>query len=82
MEDISENVNLVQFMHSLGNVNHDISVVGNWIFDLNYEKAIVLNKASLDMICDPSVGEEQDAIIENVFNSVRYNFNGAQLKEG
>ena len=28
LEDISENVTLVQLMDSLGNTNHDISVVG------------------------------------------------------
>ena len=55
--DISEDVILVQLMDSLGNVNHSISVVGNWIFDSNNEKALVLNWASLDMICTPSVGE-------------------------
>ena len=51
LDDISENVTLVQLMDSLGNVNHAISVVGNWIFESNYEKALVLNRASLDMIC-------------------------------
>ena len=45
LEDISVNVTLVQLMDSLGNVNHAISVVGSWIFDSNYEKALVLNKA-------------------------------------
>ena len=62
LEDISENVTLVQLMDSIGNVNHAISVVGNWIFGSNYEIALVLNRASLDMICAPSVGEEQNAI--------------------
>ena len=57
LEDISANFTLFQFMDSLGNVNHDISVVGNWIFDSNYERALVLNRTSLDMICAPSVGE-------------------------
>ena len=47
LEDISANVTLVQLMDSLGNVNHAISVVGSWIFDYNYERALVLNKASL-----------------------------------
>ena len=59
LEDISENVTLVQLIDSLGNLNHTISVVEYWIFDSNYEKALVLNRASLDMICAPSVGEEQ-----------------------
>ena len=82
LEDISENVTLVQLMDSLGNVNHAINVVGNWIFDSNYEKALVLNKVSLDMICAPSAGEEQDAIFETVLTAVRYIYNGAQFKKG
>ena len=57
LEDISVNVTLVQLMDSLGNENHAISVVVNWIFYSNYEKALVLNRALLDMICTPSVGE-------------------------
>ena len=56
LENISANVTLFQLMDSLGNVNHAISVVGSWIFGSNYERALVLNKASLDMICAPSVG--------------------------
>ena len=49
LEDISESVTLVQLMDSLGNVNHAISVVGYWIFASNYEKSLVLNRASLDI---------------------------------
>ena len=44
MKNISEHVNLVQLMDYLGNVNHAISVVRYWIFDSNYEKAIVHNR--------------------------------------
>ena len=43
LTDISEHVNLVQLMDSLGNVNHTIHVVGYWIFDSNYKRALVLN---------------------------------------
>ena len=57
LEDISANISLFQLMDTSGNVNHSISVVCSWIFDSNYERALVLNKASLDMICAPSVGE-------------------------
>ena len=32
LTDICEHVTLVQFMDSLGNVNHAINVVGYWIF--------------------------------------------------
>ena len=58
LTDISEHVTLVQFMDSLVNLNHAISVVGYWIFDSNYKKALVLIIESLDVICAPSVGEE------------------------
>ena len=81
LEDISANVTLVQLMDSLGIVNHVISVVGGQIFDSNYERALVLNKASLDMICAPSVGEEQAAIFEKVYYAIRYIFNEAKLRQ-
>ena len=61
LTDISEHVTLVQFMDYLVNVNHAISVVGYWIFDSNYETSLVLNRESFDMICAPSVVEEQVA---------------------
>ena len=67
---------------SLVNLNHAISAVGNYIFDSKYERALVLNKASLDMICAPSVGEEQAAIFEKVYYAVRYIFNEVKLKKG
>ena len=38
LTDISEHVTLVKLMGYLVNVNHDISVVGYWIFDSSYEK--------------------------------------------
>ena len=82
LEYISANVTLVQLMDSLGNVNHAISVVGSWIFDSDYERELVLNKASLDMICAPSVSEEQDAMLEKVYYAVRYIFNEAKLEKG
>ena len=61
-------------------MNHAISVVGSWIFESNYERALVLNKASLDMLCAPSVGEEQASKFEKVYYAVRYIFNFASLK--
>ena len=45
-------------MYHLGNMNRAISDVGYWIFDLNYKRALVLNRELLDMICALSVGEE------------------------
>ena len=63
-------------------MNHAISVVGSWIFDSNYKRAFVLKKESLDMICSPSIGEEQAAIFGKVYYAVRYIYIGAQLKKG
>ena len=59
LTDISEHDTPEQLMNSLGNVIHDISVVGYWIFDSSYEKSLVLNRESLDIICAPSVGKKQ-----------------------
>ena len=72
LKEMSEHVSLVQLIYYLGNVNHAISVVGYWIFDSNYQNALFLNRESLDMICAPSVGEEQAADFETVFSAVRY----------
>ena len=68
-------------MDSLGNVNNAISGVGYWIFDSNYEKSLELNRESLDMICAPSIGEEQSAKFETVFATVRYIRFDAGLKK-
>ena len=70
MNDTSEFVILIQLIYYIGNVNQDISVVGYWIFDPNYEKALVLNIKSLDIICAPYVGEEYVAKFETVFYAV------------
>ena len=53
-------------------MNRDISVVGCWLFESNYKKALVLNSSPLDMICAQSMGEEQAAKFEFVFTAVRY----------
>ena len=50
LNDIGENVTLVQLMESLRNMNNAISIVGHWIFDSNYKKALCLTQESLDLI--------------------------------
>ena len=59
LKDIIEIFNLVQLMDSLVNANHAISIVGQWIYDSNYNKDLVINSESSDMICAPSVGEKK-----------------------
>ena len=58
-------------MDYLENVNRAISVVGYLVFDSNYKVVLVLNRKSFDIICAPSVGEEQLSKFELLFNSVR-----------
>ena len=82
LTEISEHATFVQLMDSLGNVIHVISDVGYWIFDSNYERALVLNRKSLDMICAPSVGEERVAVFATVFTDIRYICSAAHLKKG
>ena len=44
LKNVSEYDNLVQLMDSIGNLNHAISIVGYWIFDSNYKKALCLTQ--------------------------------------
>ena len=44
LNDISENVTLVKLMDLLGNVSHDISIVGHCISYSNYNKALYLTQ--------------------------------------
>ena len=72
LNDISEDETLVQLMDSLGNVNNDISIVGHWIFDSKYSKALCLTQELLDIICYPSIGKELIATFRSVFYAVGY----------
>ena len=69
-------------MDSLGNVNHDISILGHWIFDSNYKKALCLTQESLDIICYLSIGEELISTFQSVFYAVRYSWAPGNLKKG
>ena len=42
LNNISEHVTLVQLMYIVGNVNHGVSIYGNWIFYTNDEKSLSL----------------------------------------
>ena len=44
INNTSEYVTLVKLLDSLENVNHAISIVGYFIFDSNYDKAIFLTQ--------------------------------------
>ena len=81
LNDISEYETLVQLMDSLVNVNRSISVVGYWIFDSNYKKALCLTQELLDIICSTSIGEEKVAMFQSLFYAVRYSWAPGNLKE-
>ena len=44
LNEITENVTLIQLIYSLVNVNRAIIIVGYWIFDSNYKKALCLTQ--------------------------------------
>ena len=69
-------------MGTLVNVNHAIIIVGYWIFDYNYAKAIFLKRESLDITFSTSVDEEQVLNFETVFYDVRYMCSTGNLKIG
>ena len=69
---ISEHVNIVHLIDYLVHVNHDIGVVGYWIFDSEYRQALVFSREYFHMSCEPSVGEEQVYQFEKLFTAVRY----------
>ena len=79
LNNISEDVTLVQLMESLGNMNHAISVVGYWIFDSNYEKALCLTHELLDIICSTPIEEELVATFISEFYAVRYSWSPGNL---
>ena len=81
LTDIREHVTLVHLMEYLGNMNHDISVLGYWIFGSNYEMALVLVREFLVMICAPYFGKKQVATFERVLFSVRHILSTAHLKK-
>ena len=43
LTEISQHVTLFKLMDSLGNANNAIIAVGYWIFESNYDRALVLN---------------------------------------
>ena len=81
LTDRSENVTLVQLMDYLVNVNHAISTLGYWIFDVKYKIAPVINRELLDMIYAPSVGKEQVSEFEKVFTVLIKICSTAHLKK-
>ena len=38
INDINENFTLINLVDAVVNINHSVSIVGNWIFDYNYKK--------------------------------------------
>ena len=67
LNEISGDVTLVKLMDSRGNMKHAISIVRNWIFDSNYEKALFFTQESLDIICFTSIDEELITTFQSVF---------------
>ena len=72
LNNISEYITLVQLKYFIVNVNHSVSVVGDWIVYSNFENILTLNEVSLDLIV--YCADDKDAIseFEEVFYVVRF----------
>ena len=82
LNKISKVFTLVQLMDILINVNHAISIVGYWIFESKYERALHLTREPLDILCYPSVGEEKVVKFEILFYSLGYLCSPGNLNMG
>ena len=72
LNNINENITLVQPVDLLVNVNLALSVVGKWIFDSNYEKALPLSIELFNFIYSCSCVDQTIAIFNVVYYAVMY----------
>ena len=61
-------------------MNNAISIVGYWISYSNCEQALFLTRELLDLICSPSVDEEQVVKFETVFFANSYMWAPGNIK--
>ena len=67
-------------MDTVGNLNHSVSIVGHWIFDSNYKKALPLTTQSLNIMWYPSEGGRGVfSLLESVFYAFIYVNNKSKL---
>ena len=71
IKNSSEKVTLFQLMDTVRNMNHAVSIDGNWIFDSNYDKFLTLEKESLDFIYYYLSGDDMHNTFETVYYAVR-----------
>ena len=67
LNGISDRVTLLQFMDSIGNINHAVSIFAKWIFDSNLKKVLPLMVKYLNLICSSSDGENIFTFFEEFF---------------
>ena len=60
LTDISNAVTLIQVADKHGNNSHCICTVGKWIFDSNFNFALPLNEASMDLVCSDENEEKNE----------------------
>jgi hypothetical protein len=69
LKDASEYPTLLQLKAKDGGIQHAITVVGGLIFDSNCERAIPLNKKSLDYCCST---DNQQGCYQQVYHGYRF----------
>ena len=70
---------ICQLQNSQGSIGHVIAVVGEWIFDSTFPRAIPLKKENLDFLCSEDKGRAYE--FECVHRAVRCTPNNKASKK-
>ena len=79
LNDISENFTLVKLMGTVGNLYHEVSILGYWILNSNNKNSFSLKINLLNILCSPLGGGGTVCHVEKVFYSARYINNRGKL---
>ena len=72
LNNIRDHVTLVQLIDTAGNINHDIIIIGCWMYDSNYKRALYMIEGYLDIIIFPSKYEKgMYAEFKDVYYTIR-----------
>jgi hypothetical protein len=63
---------VVQLMAKDGGVEHAVTIVGEWIFDSNFQEALPLSTHALDFLCAPDGEENVQGWFQEVYHGFRF----------
>ena len=72
LTNITNQVTLVQWEDIFGGINHCSTICGCWIFDINFERSLSLNKESIDLVCAPKHAPLGMIAYGQVYRAIRF----------